>query len=100
MFFGITNLLAIFQTIMNKILKDMINKGKVAAFVNNILVRTKTEKKYSEIIVEVLRRLEKNDLYIKPEKYIWKVRKIEFLGVVIGPNDIKIERKKVNGVLS
>ena len=78
----------------------MINKGKVAAFVNNILVRTKTEKKYSEIIVEVLRRLEKNDLYIKPEKYIWKVRKIEFLGVVIGPNDIKIERKKVNGVLS
>jgi len=72
----------------------------VAAFVDNILVETKTEKKYSEIIVEVLRRLEKNDLYIKPEKYIWKVRKIEFLGVVIGPNDIKIERKKVNGVLS
>jgi len=100
MFFGITNLLATFQTIMNKILKDMINKGKVAAFVDNILVGTKTEKKYSEIIVEVLRRLEKNDLYIKPEKYIWKVRKIEFLGVVIGPNDIKIERKKVNGVLS
>jgi len=100
MFFGITNLLATFQTIMNKILKDMINKGKVAAFVDNILVETKTEKKYSEIIVEVLRRLEKNDLYIKPEKYIWKVRKIEFLGVVIGPNDIKIERKKVNGVLS
>ena len=78
----------------------MINKGKVAAFVDNILVGTKTEKKYSEIIVEVLRRLEKNDLYIKPEKYIWKVRKIEFLGVVIGPNNIKIERKKVNGVLS
>jgi len=100
MFFGITNLLATFQTIMNKILKDMINKGKVAAFVDNILVGTKTEKKYSEIIVEVLRRLEKNDLYIKPEKYIWKVRKIEFLGVVIGPNNIKIERKKVNGVLS
>jgi len=27
--------------------------------------------------------LEKNDLFIKPEKYKWKVREVEFLGVVI-----------------
>ena len=28
------------------------------------------------------------------------MRKIEFLGVVIGPNRIEIEKKKVDGVLS
>ena len=49
---------------------------------------------------EILRRLEENDLYIKLEKCVWKVRKIGFLGVVIGPNGIEIEEEKVDGVLS
>ena len=49
---------------------------------------------------EILRRLKENDLYIKPEKCVWKVRKIEFLGVVIGPNGIEMEVEKVDGVLS
>jgi len=39
-------------------------------------------------------------LYIKPKKYTWKVQKIGFLGVVIGPNRIEMEKKKVDGVLS
>jgi len=55
---------------MNEILRDLINKGKVAAFVNNVLVETQIEKEHNEIIEEILRRLEENDLYIKPEKYI------------------------------
>jgi len=38
MFFEMMNLLAIFQAMMNKILKDLINKGKVTAFVDDILV--------------------------------------------------------------
>jgi len=73
MFFGMTNLPAIFQAIINKILRDMINEGKVVAFVDNVLVRTKTEEGHDEIVEEVLKRLEENDLYIKPEKYMWKV---------------------------
>jgi len=85
---------------MNKILRDMINKGKVAAFVDDILVGIETEERYNEIIKEVLRRLEKNDLYIKPEKCIWKVWKIGFLEVIIGPNGIEMEKEKVDGVLS
>ena len=85
---------------MNKILRDMINKGKVAAFVDDILVGIETKERYNEIVKEILRRLEKNDLYIKPEKYIWKVWKIGFLEVIIGPNGIEMEKEKVDGVLS
>jgi len=48
----------------------MINKGKMAVFVDDILIRTETEEGYDKIIEKVLKRLEKNDLYIKPEKYI------------------------------
>jgi len=99
-FFGMTNSPATFQAMMNKILRDMINKGKVAAFVDNVLVGTEMEEGHDEIVEEVLRRLEENNLYIKPEKCMWKVRKIGFLGVVIGPSRIEIEKEKVDGVLS
>jgi len=85
---------------MNEILRDLINEGKVAVFVDDVLVGTETEEGHNKIVEEILRRLEENDLYIKPEKCMWKARKIEFLGVVIGPNGIEMEKKKVEGVLS
>jgi len=100
MFFGIMNSLATFQAMINEILRDLVNKGKIAVFVDDVLVGTETEEGHDEIVEEVLRRLEENNLYVKLEKYIWKVRKIGFLEVVIGPNGIEIEKEKVNGVLS
>jgi len=100
MFFGIMNSLATFQVMMNEILRDMINERKVAAFVDDVLVGTETEEGHDEIVEEILRRLEENNLYVKPEKCTWKVRKIGFLGVVIGPGRIEMEKEKVDGVLS
>jgi len=58
MFFGLTNLLATFQAMMNELLSDLINTEKVAV----------TEKGHDELVTEVIRRLEANDLYVKPEK--------------------------------
>jgi len=68
MFFRMTNSLATFQAMMNEILRDLINEGKVVAFVDDVLVGIETEKGHDEIVEEILRRLEKNNLYIKPEK--------------------------------
>jgi len=70
MFFGMTNSLAIFQAMMNKILRDMINEGKVTAFVDNVLVGTETEEEHDEIVEEVLKQLEENNLYVKQEKCV------------------------------
>ena len=64
------------------------------------MVGTETKEGHNEIIEEILKRLEKNDLYVKPEKYMWKARKIGFLGVIIGPNGIEMEKEKVEGVPS
>jgi len=55
---------------MNEILRDLINEGKVTAFVDDILVGTKTEEEHNKIKEEILRRLEENNLYIKLEKCI------------------------------
>jgi len=52
MFFRMINSLAMFQTIMNEILRDLINEGKVTVFVNNILVGTEMEKRHNEIVEE------------------------------------------------
>jgi len=99
MFFGMTNSPATFQAMINEILRDLINEGKIVAFVDDVLVGTETKEGHDEIVKEILRRLEENNLYIKPEKYMWKAKKIGFLGIVIGPNGIEMEEGKVEGVL-
>ena len=55
MFFRMTNSPATFQVMMNEILRDMINKGKVAAFVNDVLVGTEMKERHDEIVEEVLK---------------------------------------------
>ena len=68
MFFGLTNSLATFQTMINEILQNLINTGKVVSFIDNIIVGIEMEKEHDEIVEEVVRRLVENNLYIKPEK--------------------------------
>jgi len=70
MFFGLTNSPATFQAIMNDILRDLINTRDMAVFMNNFLVEIEDKKRHNEIVEEVLRRMEANDLYIKPEKCV------------------------------
>ena len=84
---------------MNDILRDLIDMEDVVAFMDNMLVGTENEKKHDKIIREVLRRMEENNLYIKPEKYVWKVKKINFLGLVIVVEEIKIQEEKMVGIL-
>ena len=99
MFFGLTNSPVISQAIMNELLRDLINTRKVGSFINNIMVGTKSEERHDELVEEILKRLEENNLYIKLEKCRWKVRKVHFLGVIIGLEGIKIEEEKVKTVL-
>ena len=88
-----------FQAMMNELLRDLINTGKVVVFIDDIIVGTEMEKGHDKIVAEVIKRLEENNLYIKPEKCKWKVKEVEFLEVVIGPEGIKMEEGKVKGVL-
>ena len=90
MFFGLTNSLVTFQVMMNELLRDLISIEKVAAFIDDIIVGIEMEEGHDKIVAEVIKRLEENNLYVKPEKYKWKVREIGFLEVVIGPEGIKI----------
>ena len=68
MFFRLTNSPVTFQAMMNELLRDLINTGKVAVFINNVIVGTEIEEGHDELVAEVIRRLEENNLYVKLEK--------------------------------
>ena len=76
----------------------MINTGEVASFIDNIIVGMEKEEEHDEVVKKVVKWLAENDLYVKPKKYKWKVREVRFLGVVIGPDRIKMKEKKMKEV--
>jgi len=68
MFFRLMNLPVMFQTMMNKILWDLINTRKVVSFIDDVITGTEKEEGHDELVEEVVRRLAENDLYVKLEK--------------------------------
>ena len=99
MFFGLKNSSVMFQTIINEILRNLINTGEVASFIDDVIVGIEEEKRYDEVVEEVVRRLAENNLYVKPEKCKWKVKEVGFLKVIIGLEGIKMEKEKIKRVL-
>ena len=99
MFFKLTNSPVTFQTMMNELLQDLINTGKIASFIDDVIIETEIEKEQDEIVEEVVKQLAENNLYVKLEKFKWKVRKVGFLEVIIGPKEINMEEKKVKDIL-
>jgi len=84
---------------MNDLLRDLVVEKKIAVFIDNVMVAMETKEGHDEIVEEVLRRLEENDLFAKPEKYMWKVKEVGFLGVIIEEDGVRMEKEKVQGVI-
>jgi len=98
-FFELTNSLVTFQTIMNKILWDLINTGKVVSFIDDVIVETEKEEGHNEVVEKVVKRLVENNLYVKLKECKWKMREVGFLEVVIGLERIKMEKEMVKSIL-
>ena len=95
MFFGLTNSLATFQAFMNHILRDLINAGHVIVYMDDILVFTDTIEDHESIVREVLRILQENNLYLKPEKCNFETDHIDYLGIIVGNGTVCMDQKKV-----
>ena len=80
---------------INDLLRDLVVEEKVAVFIDDVMIVMETEEGHNEIVKEVLKRLEKNDLFVKLEKYVWKAREVGFLGVIIGEDGVRMEKEKV-----
>ena len=84
---------------MNDLLRDLVVEKKVVVFIDNVMVAMETKEEYDEIVEEVLRRLEENNLFVKLEKCMWKVKEVEFLEVIIGEDGVRMKKEKVQRVI-
>ena len=64
MLFGLTNSPATFQALMNTIFVDLVAAGKVAVYLDDILIYSSSQSEHHDITHEVLRRLAAHDLYL------------------------------------
>jgi len=98
MFFGMTNSLAIFQTMMNDIFWNLIAEGIVVVYLDDILIFTKTKEEHKRAVRRVLQVLKENKLFLRPEKCEFCKQRIEYLGLVISENKVFMDPVKVTGV--
>ena len=84
---------------MNEIFADM--EDVVVVYINDLFIFTKTDnqEEHDRIVLEVLRWLEEHDLFIKPEKCSFQVKDVEFLGMTISAEGIKMNDDKVQAIL-
>jgi len=108
MFFGLTNSPATFQMMMNHIFHAQVAQGWLSTYMDDIAIQTKPkqgeteeehQKCHEKLTHLVLDILEKNDLYLKPEKCDFLKKEIDYLGVIIGDNKIKMDLSKLKGVM-
>jgi len=84
---------------MNDILGDLIHIRLVMVYLDNILIFRTCLKEHRQLVKEVLKRLQFNNLYAKAEKCFFKQSSIKYLGIIISENKVQINKKKLSGVL-
>lgn len=83
---------------MNAIFVDLVAQGKVAVYLDDILIFTVTLEEHREIVKEVLRRLQEHDLYLRPEKCEFEREEVEYLGMIIHHGEVRMDPAKVKAV--
>ena len=99
MYFGMWNTPATFQSMMDTIFRDQLEKGNIFIYIDDILIAMDGiwEDHYKEV-EQVLQTLQENDLYLKPDKCKFHRTEIEFLGMVVGGGQVKMDPVKVEGI--
>ena len=98
MFYGITNSPAVFQIMINYLFWDFINQEIVVVYMDNILIYIKDMEEYNKVIEEVLMILKDNSLFLKPEKCVWRMNKVEYIRMIISDEGVHMSSEKVNAI--
>ena len=107
MFFGLTNSLATFQTMMNTIFVDEMAQGWLTIYMDNMAIHTGKKQgeldtqhwqRHRQLVSKVLSTLQSHNLFLKPEKCEFEKDHIDFLGIRIQGNQVFMEESKVKKV--
>ena len=84
---------------MDTIFRDQLAKGNIFIYIDDILITTdRTWKDHYKEVKQVLQTLQKHNLYLKPDKCQFHKTEIEFLGMVVGGGQVKMDLVKVKGI--
>ncbi len=95
--FGLSNSPAVFQALVNDVLRDMVDRF-VFVYLDDILIFSQNERDHVQHVRRVLQRLLENCLFAKLEKCEFHVRSIPFLGFILSPEGIRMDPAKVEAV--
>src|SRR5882672_7092019 len=99
MLFGLTNSPAMFQMMMNDIFRELIDKGVVVIYMDDILIfGGQTKEEHHAIVVRVLDILHRHRLYLKAEKCTFGQPMVEYLGLILSEGRVEIDPVKVAGI--
>jgi hypothetical protein len=98
MFFGLTNSPTTFQTMMNDIFREEIAEGWVVIYMDDILVFSKDKNEHQEQVKRILEKLRQHQLSLKAEKCYFEKEEIEFLGLIISEEGIRMDPHKVKAI--
>jgi reverse transcriptase-like protein len=99
MFFGLTNLPATFQTMMDDIFRDKIAQGWLKIYMDDLIVASEEDEAIHQQRVErILQKIKDHDLFLKAKKCSFHKRQVEYLGVIIGQGKVEIDPVKVEGI--
>ena len=95
--FGLTNAPAVFQALVNDVLRDFLNIF-VVVYLDDILVFSKTATEHARHVRQVLQCLLENRLFVKAEKCVFSTNSVEFLGHVLEEGRVRADPKKIRAV--
>ncbi len=95
--FGLTNAPAVFQALVNNVLRDMLSQF-VFVHLDDILIYSKSKQEHVLHVCRVLQRLLENQLFVKAEKCEFHVSKVSFLGFIVAEGSIQMDPIKVSAV--
>lgn len=95
--FGLTNAPAVFQTLVNDVLRDFLDRF-VFVYLDDILIFSKDLKEHRIHVRAVLQRLLENKLYVKAEKCEFHAPSVSFLGYILAGGQVKTDPAKVKAV--
>ena len=97
MSYGLTNTTAVFQSFMNEVFQDIINRFLVV-YIDDILIYSHSLKEQIQHVQKLLQWLIEHNLYVKTEKSTFHVTSVNFLGFILTPGGISIDENKVTTV--
>jgi hypothetical protein len=99
MSFGLTNVLAYFMYLLNKVFMEYLGMF-VVVFIDDILVYSRSEEEHEYHLHLVLQKLRDLKLYAKLSKCEFSLKQVAFLGHIISEGGIFVDPSKVHDVLS